>query len=151
MFKCLKLVLPLLFLPSIGNAGELLISEPYIQANVPGADNTVGYLIAENPSDQDLRLVGVESDVAAVTELHTHSIENDRMQMRQVEYIEIKANSQVTLAPNGYHLMFIQLNQRLKPGESVAVTFSYDDGSVQEVELPIVDTRKKNAERHAHH
>lgn len=137
-------------LSTVALAGELTVKDPYIQANVPGSDNTVGYLKVTNPSDSDLKITSIEAGISQKAELHVHSIVNDRMTMRQVEAIEVPAGKEVVLKPNGYHLMFINLNQRIKPGSSVDVTFNYDDGTNQIITLPVVDTKKKKQHKHQH-
>ncbi|MDP5255523.1 MULTISPECIES: copper chaperone PCu(A)C [unclassified Vibrio] len=133
------------------NAAHLEIENAIAQANVPGSDNTVAYMTLNNRSEHDVRIIGVSSEIAKKTELHSHSMSNDRMVMRQVEYIDIDAGDKVYLAPNGYHVMFISLHQWIKPGEQTQITFEYDDGTEQEVALEVVDARTHNAKKHHHH
>lgn len=139
-----------LMLAGAANAAHLDIDNAIAQANVPGSDNTVAYMTLNNPSDNDVRIVGVSSSIAKKTELHSHSMDNDRMVMRQVDHIDIDAGEKVYLAPNGYHVMFISLHQWIKPGEQTQITFEYDDGTKQDVALKVVDARTHNAKKHHH-
>lgn len=130
---------------------KLIVSGAYVQANIPGSDNTTGYMKLKNPNDTDVVIVGAETKVSSVTELHTHEIHNDRMQMRQVKSIRVKANDEVVLSQNGYHLMLIGLKQRIKPDEVISATLLFDDKSSQTIEMTVVDARKHYTERHEHH
>lgn len=127
---------------SFGFAAELEISRTNLKANVPGSDNTAAYMLVENTSDEDVRIIGVESDVAEFTELHTHTMKNDTMMMRHIEHLDIDAGESVRFAPNGYHVMLINLKHRLKHGEQAVISFKYDDGSTQDVPFDIIDPRK---------
>ena len=51
------------------------------------------------------------------------------MSMMPVAKIEVPANSRVSLAPNGYHLMLFGLKSKLSAGSKVKVTLQLDDGS----------------------
>lgn len=151
--KCLSVLILSCFCASL-IAAELEFSDPYVQANVPGSSNTVGYVKLTNASDDGVKIVGAEAAIAKNTELHVHSMMNDCMSMRRVDVIDVPAKSTVELAPSGYHLMFINLNGRVKAGTVVDVTVLYDDGSKQTVPFSVIDPRKQKqakAANHSHH
>ncbi|GAB3488840.1 copper chaperone PCu(A)C [Marinomonas epiphytica] len=127
---------------SIAVSAELEISRTNLKANVPGSDNTAAYMLVENTSNKDVRIIGAQSDVAEFTELHTHTMDGDRMMMRHIEHLDIDSGESVRFAPNGYHVMLINLKQRLKHGEQATITFQYDDGTSQDVPFDIIDPRK---------
>lgn len=127
---------------SMTYAAELDISRTNLRANVPGSDNTAAYMSAINISKKDVRIIGLESNVAEFTELHTHTMKGDRMLMRQVDYVDIDAGEKVLFAPNSYHIMLINLKQRVKHGETAEITFFYDDETSQTVNFNIIDPRK---------
>ncbi len=85
----------------------------------PGAATTgAAYFRIESPMDD--RLIGLASPVAGKAELHTHIEENGVMQMREVEGgLAVPAHQEVELKPGGsLHVMLIDLNQKLKAGDS---------------------------------
>ena len=84
------------------------------------------YLTIRNDGDQADRLLGAESPVARVVEIHETTMEGDVMAMRPVEAIEIPAGGEVSLEPGGYHIMLIDLQQPLAAGDSVELTLIFE-------------------------
>lgn len=123
-------------------SAQLEISRTNLRANVPGSDNTAAYMIVDNPTKEDVRIIGVKSNVSEFAELHSHKMDGDRMIMRHKKYIDVDAGESVRFAPNGYHVMLIGLKQRIKHGEQATITLKYDDGTSQAFQFDIIDPRK---------
>lgn len=123
-------------------SAQLEISRTNVRANVPGSDNTAAYMLVENLTKDDVRIVGAETDVAEFAELHSHRMDGDRMIMRHEKYIDVDAGKSVRFAPNGYHIMLIGLKQRVKHGEQAKIVLKYDDGTSQAFQFDIIDPRK---------
>jgi len=89
-----------------------------------------------------VRLVGVQSSVAGVTEIHEMAMDQDIMVMRETTGIQLVPGRPVELRPGGYHIMLMDLKQPLKAGESVALTLSFEDSArkrfTQEVKAAVV-------------
>ena len=103
----------------------------------PGlAKNGGAYFTAVNGSGHADRIVGVSSDMAVRTELHTHLNDNGIMRMRQVTGgIEVPPGGKVKFKPGGYHIMFIGLNKPFKKGDSFPVTIMFEKGGKQTVNV----------------
>lgn len=127
---------------AVAFSAQLEVNRTNLRANVPGSDNTTAYAVIDNLTKDDVRIVKVESDVSEFAELHTHSMKNDRMIMRKVDYIDVDAGETVYLAPHGYHIMLIKLTQRVKHGEIATITLHYDDDTSQAVKFNVIDPRK---------
>lgn len=123
-------------------SAQLDISRTNLRANTPGSDNTAAYMLVENLTKEDVRIVGAESDVSEFTELHSHKMDGDRMIMRHEKYIDVDAGESVRFAPNGYHVMLIGLKKRVKHGEQATITLKYDDGTSQAFKFDVIDPRK---------
>ncbi|MEP0072653.1 MAG: copper chaperone PCu(A)C [Marinomonas sp.] len=123
-------------------SAQLEISRTNLKANIPGSDNTAAYMLVENLTKDDVRIVGAETDVAEFAELHSHRMDGDRMIMRHEKYIDVDAGESVRFAPNGYHIMLIGLKQRVKHGEQAKIVLKYDDGTSQAFQFDIIDPRK---------
>lgn len=123
-------------------SAQLDISRASLKANTPGSDNTAAYMLVENPTKDDVRIVAAESSVAEFTELHSHRMDGDRMIMRKEKYIDVDAGEAVRFVPNGYHIMLINLKKRMKHGEQENITLKYDDGTTQTVTFEVFDPRK---------
>ncbi|MEO9274728.1 copper chaperone PCu(A)C [Marinomonas sp. 5E14-1] len=140
MKKTIALVL--MALSPFAFSAQLEVSRTNVRANVPGSDNTTAYMLIENLTKKDVRIVGAESDVSAFTELHSHKMDGDTMIMRHEKYIDVDAGESVRFAPNGYHIMLIGLDKRVKHGEKATITLKYDDGTSQAFKFDVIDPRK---------
>ncbi len=98
---------------------------------------SAAYMVLVNNSTNADAIVKAESDVAKTVELHNVIMENNVMQMRQVEAIEVPANGQVELKPGGYHVMLIGLTRDLKEGEEVVIKLTTRSGKTIEVKAPV--------------
>lgn len=131
-------LLPLLLTMAPLSWAELAIENAYIRTSIPGAPNTAAFLTLSNSGDQTIRLVRAESEIAARTELHTHTNDNGVMRMREVEAVEVPAGGQVVLQPGGLHVMFMQLVEPLNPGEQAEFYLVDDQGTRHQVQAPVM-------------
>ncbi|MGB9738207.1 MAG: hypothetical protein C0184_05750 [Chloroflexus aggregans] len=97
---------------------------------------SAAYMVLVNNGPADA-IVKAESDVAKTVELHNVFMENNVMQMRQVEAIEVPANGQVELKPGSYHVMLIGLNRDLNEGDEVTIKLMTRSGKTIEVKAPV--------------
>ena len=118
-------------------ADAVMVQEAYVRAVPPGQPNSAAFMTLMNKSGSDHSVVGGESPVAKVVELHEHIHQNGMMKMRQIPRIDVKANGKTVLQPGGLHVMLIGLKQELKKGEKVSLTLKFDDGSTKTVEAPV--------------
>lgn len=118
-------------------ADVIIAKEPYVRAVPPGMANTAAFMRLENGDKSDHVLVGAESPVAKVVELHTHIHEGGMMMMRKVDKIALPAGKGVDLQPGGLHIMLLGLVKELQPGETVEVTLVYEDGSKSKVSATV--------------
>ncbi|MEN8177532.1 MAG: copper chaperone PCu(A)C [Pseudomonadota bacterium] len=113
------------------------VKDPYVRAVPPGQPNSASFMALSNSDAQGHALVAAESPVSKVVELHTHTMVDGMMRMRQVEKIELPAGEQVALQPGGLHVMLIGLQQKLTPGEEIPMTLIFEDGSKQQITAPV--------------
>jgi copper(I)-binding protein len=129
-------------------ADDVVVQEPYVRLAPPNAVATGAFMVFQNPGAKMVKILKVESPVAKVSEMHTHLNEAGVMKMRPVAAIEIPANGEVVLKPGSLHVMLIDLKAALKEGESVPLTFSFDDGSTKKIEAKVV---RPQPMQHKHH
>jgi copper(I)-binding protein len=109
------------------SAGDLTISGGFTRATLPGAPVAGGFLTITNSGTEDDRLVGVTTSIAKEAQIHEMALENEIMKMRRLEDgLVIPAGETVTLAPGGYHLMFMGLTGGISEGDAVAVTLTFE-------------------------
>lgn len=137
-----------------GAAEKVMVSDAYVRAVPPGQPNSASFMVLSNHSSEDLVLVGAESDVAKAVELHSHTMKDGMMRMRQVEKIDLPAGETVQLQPGGLHVMVIGLQQKLVPGEKIDMALVFSDGSKLDLKVPVVKlqmTMQKPAMQHKMH
>jgi|TARA_B110000238_G_C16081668_1_gene419733 copper(I)-binding protein len=125
-------------------AEGLMVKDPYARAARPNAPTGAAFMKLMNHSDQDITLMGVSSDVAKRVELHTH-IDNGEgvMQMSEIEGgITIPAGEMHMMNRGGDHVMMMGLTQSLVDGETISVTFEFENGAEMVVEIPVDNARK---------
>ena len=116
--------------------GDLTITGPFTRATLPNAPVAGGFLTLTNKGAEDDRLVSVTSPIARESQIHEMGMENDVMKMRQlVDGLLIPAGETVTLAPGGYHLMFMGLNAPIAEGDSVPVTLTFEKAGTITIDL----------------
>jgi copper(I)-binding protein len=118
-------------------AFPLIVEDQYIRATPPNSKNSAAFMVIKNAHKEEIKLIAAGSDIADRVELNNHVMEDGLMKMRQVKEIIIKAEGSVTLQPGGYHVMFLNLKQPLKEGESVRLSLSFNNGQQLTFNVPI--------------
>lgn len=111
------------------------VAGAWVRATVPGQMGTGAFmtLIAKDGA----RVVGAESPVAGVVEVHEMKMEGGVMKMRAVEALELPAGKPVELKPGGLHVMLLDLKRPLKVGEKVPLSLRIETRDRKLVTLPI--------------
>jgi periplasmic copper chaperone A len=118
--------------------GSIEIEQPWARATPKGATVGAGYMKITNTGTEPDRLVGGSAPFAQRVEVHSMTMENGVMQMREVkDGVEIKPGETVELKPGGYHVMFVDLKGPLKQGEDVSVTLKFAKAGTVEVKYPV--------------
>lgn len=116
-------------------AGDLVIEAPWTRATPGGAKVGGGYVKITNTGKTADKLVGGSIPAAGTVEVHEMATVNNVMQMRRIEGLEIKPGQSVELKPGGYHLMFMQLKEGLKAGETLKGTLVFEKAGTVSVEF----------------
>jgi copper(I)-binding protein len=135
-------------------AEGLMIKDPYARAARPNAPTGAAFMTLMNHSNQDIKVVGVRSDIAKRVELHTHIDKGEGvMQMIEIEGgIMIPAGEMHMMKRGGDHVMLMGLNQSLADGEAISVTFLLENGDEKTVDIPVDNKRTPDhGEGHGDH
>jgi copper(I)-binding protein len=103
------------------------------------------FMVIYNHSDTDDRLIGVTSNAAARTEIHTH-IEDDNGVMRMVHVedgIDIPAGEEILMKRGANHVMFMGLSDPFVQGADVTITLMFETAGAVEVIVPVDQDRVK--------
>lgn len=135
---CAALILSAVAVAQAEQIGQLSISQPWTRATPPKAQTAGGFLTIENAGTAPDRLVGASSPIAGRVEIHEMRMDNGVMVMRPAaDGITIPAGGSASLAPGGFHLMFMQLKEGLKEGDTVPVVLNFEHAGNIEVRFPV--------------
>ena len=113
----------------------LEVRDAWVQATVPGQPVAGAYMTLRSPVAS--RLVAVSSNVSKSADVHSMSMDNGVMRMRQVKAYDIPAGRVFELSPGGAHLMLVDLKAPLKQGTKVPLTLRFEKGGEIRVELEV--------------
>ena len=119
-------------------AGPLELSDLWTRVTPPGAPTAAGYLTITNNGSEPDRLIAVSSPSALAGSIHRMAVTEGVMTMTRVEGIEIAPGETVTLAPGGFHLMFVGMKEPLTAGGVVPVTLTFEKAGAIETYLHVV-------------
>lgn len=144
MFRTLTLAASAAFLamPALACDG-FMVHDAYIRTSTAMSNSGAAFMEMHNHGDADCHLIGARTDVAQMTQLHTHVIDaNGVARMIEVEDgFVIPAGGGHMLQRGGDHLMLMGLPQPLTQGQMVTVTFLFEDGSENTAEIPVDNER----------
>ncbi len=107
--------------------GDLVVASPWTRATPGGAKIAGGYLRVTNNGTSPDRLVGVSSPGADRVEVHEMSMTDGVMKMRPIaDGLVIKPGETVEFKPGGFHLMFMDIKQPLKQGDTLKATLKFE-------------------------
>ena len=136
-------------IPVAAAAESVAVTNAWVRATVPGQVVAGGYL--DITAAAPAALVGVQSSVAAKSELHTMSMDGGVMKMRPLAKIELPARQTVSLKPGGDHIMLNGIKRELKAGERVVLKLTLQDsrGVKSTLEVDAEVRAGADATRHA--
>lgn len=121
---------------------DLTIENARARATIPGVKVSAGYLKLTNNTDKTMHFTTIKSNAAKFSEFHNMVMDNNKMVMRKIDSIDIEPHQSFVFKEKSYHLMFMGLNQRFIPGDSISVTLIQDNGKEYEVLLPVMELNK---------
>lgn len=129
-----------LFIVTNAFAADIEVKDAWAKASKGMVRNGAAFFDVVNSGAAD-RLVGVRSDLADRTELHSHIMENNVMKMRQVQGgVEVPMHGSVHFKPGSYHVMFIGLNEALEEGQKVDITLEFEKAGDVPVTIDVLNT-----------
>jgi copper(I)-binding protein len=118
--------------------GSLSIDRPWSRATPASAKVAAGYMTIRNKGTTPDRLVGGSSSAAGRLEIHEMAMKDGVMTMRPVNGgLPIEPGKSVTLAPRGYHIMFMDLKAPLKQGDKVSTTLEFEKAGKVDVTFDV--------------
>lgn len=117
------------------DSGPITVAD--VRIGEPAGPNAALYLTATSNGGTD-RLVGAETDVADVVEIHRTTVDADGvMSMERLDSMDLPSTGALVLEPGGLHIMLVDVD-RLETGDVVEVTLMWETAGEMTVEAEIV-------------
>jgi len=111
---------------------------PWIRLLPPTVMHTAAYVTIKNSANETDTLLNVTS--ASIGSLSVHQTKNidGMMKMLSADNLKIPANGKIDLAPGGYHIMLMGLENSLVENQEITMTFEFKNAGEVEVIFPVV-------------
>lgn len=104
---------------------------------MPGAKVGAAYLTVMNDGKEPDRLLTISTPIAGKAELHSVTDDDGVMKMRPVDGIALKPGQAVELKPGGLHIMLMDIQGRLKPGDTFPLTLTFEKAGAKSVSASV--------------
>jgi copper(I)-binding protein len=140
-------VLALLLGLSLNASAQTTVEDAWVRATVAQQASTGAFMRITSTTDS--KLIGVQSSVAKIVQIHQSSMANDVMSMKEVADVPLPAGKPVQIEPEGYHIMLINLVGQVKEGDQVPLTLTVEnaDGEKETIQVNAM-ARALNAPEH---
>lgn len=152
--SCPALALASLILLAAPAWAEVKVAGPWVRGTTASQKTTGAFmtLVSSGPAT----LVAATSPLAGKVEIHQMRMDGSVMRMRKVDEVVLPAGKPVALNPGGYHIMLMELRERMRAGTKVPLTLKIrnDNGATSEVavmaEVTSVAGQKPESVEHHH-
>lgn len=136
--------------PLASAAGDIQISDPWVQAAPPNVKVMAAYLEIHNSGKKPATLISVSSPAFDQVSIHQSMMHGEMMHMEQIEELSIPAQGSVTLKPGGLHLMLTDAKKPLKAGDQVPMMLVFKNGKKIAVKATVRSSQMEKMEDHQH-
>jgi len=134
-----------LLLGLAGSAGaesptaKLQVTGAWVRAPAVPGRSSAAFMTLHNQSEQDRKLVRVQTPVADHTEVHETKLGEDGiMRMAPHGPVTVPAGGKVSLAPGGLHVMLMKTAAKVTAGARVPLHLHFDGGQRVSVQAEVV-------------
>ncbi len=124
-----------LLLSVSAQAAPVSVTGAWSRATLPHQDVGVAYM--DLLSTEGNVLTGAESTDAGMAMLHQSTSRNGMEGMTDISNVALPAGQIVKLAPDGTHIMLMDLKHPLKPGDTLHLVLHFARGGDQTVDVPV--------------
>lgn len=115
----------------IGSAANLIaVKNSIIVKRLPGVPSAELLLELNNPGYKDFSLIKVICPIAKEIQLQTSNVNKQQgVSLVKINNIPLMSRTDLSLQPNGYHIMLINLTKPVQIGDMIPTTLIFNDGS----------------------
>jgi copper(I)-binding protein len=108
--------------------GDVTISDAWVKASDGPMTGAFGVIM--NAGDADVTVVSATTSASEMTELHEVVMIDGEMKMQQKDGgFVVPAGGEHVLEPGNDHVMVMNMQEPIAPGDDVEITLTLDDGS----------------------
>jgi|FaiFalFF_MnMetaG_3_1042247.scaffolds.fasta_scaffold01101_1 copper(I)-binding protein len=130
---------------SLQPAGQALRLEGFWARPAGRSIPSAAYGVIRNLGRLPDTLLEASSPQVGRVELHETVRDTGRMRMQRVERIVIPAQDSVVLRPGGLHIMLYELQQPLRPGDTLQLRLRFARAGWQELSCPVGRPARRQA------
>jgi len=134
MRKLAKYLFPLLTLPAFAQT-PVSVHDAWARATAPGQTTGAVYMSLTSPAGDTL--TGISSPDAGAAMLHKTTQMNGMSGMTDMDTLPLPAGTKITLAPQGMHVMLMDLKHPLVAGQNVEVDLTFAKSPGIHVKAPV--------------
>lgn len=120
---------------ALAQSGDLQITGAWARATPGGAQTAAAYVTIESATGD--KLTGVSTPAAQKAGIHSMTMNNGVMRMRQVDGVDLPPEQKVTLKPGGYHIMLQGLAKPLEAGQTFPLTLDFTKAGMKQVMVTV--------------
>jgi copper(I)-binding protein len=117
--------------PVAAQRKEAAIESGWVKLPAPGATETEGYVVIDNPTAYDVFLEKVSSDLAGAVELRTAGKDE------ALKFVTVPAYGGLEMSPKATYLLLRDLKKQLSEGDTVRLTLADNSGTTLNVEATV--------------
>lgn len=141
LFIALALIVGLLYArpgtAETAQAGDITVETPWARASIGTSRPAAAYMMIRNEGSAADQLIGVESPLSGMAEVHKVEMKDGVVSMSSVGPLPIGPGETVTLAPSGLHVMLMKLRQPLEKGADFPLTLTFERAGKLTLDVPI--------------
>lgn len=136
--------LPALLIPAAAAAlagcaqpPELTVDGAYVRLPAVAGRPGVAYFTVHGATEAT-KLISVTSPVVIRSELHESMTSGAMSSMAPIRDVPVPARAELVFAPGGKHVMLFDINQRVKPGSTMKLLFTFSNNARITVQAPAI-------------
>ena len=111
--------------------------------------NSALYFIIKNKGNIADTLIAAESKIADIVQIHeSFKRDNDRMGMREVEFVAVPPKSKVEFKAGGYHVMLIDTQKDLTIGSTFEAALQFKHAGKIKIKATVKNSSDMNSTMH---
>lgn len=129
----------ILLLSACQQQGHLSVNSPWARPGSAGSISAV-YFTINNPTSQSDLLLSAECNIATAAEIHLSRMREDgTMEMRPQENVPVASGSSVNFEPGGLHVMLVDLQQDIQPGDTFDLRLAFQNAGEISVQVDVLN------------